>query len=274
MAVLKLTLKDGVSYAIEDTGGLPAEKTAVFLHGFTGSAKTWDEVDGYFQGIRRIKVDLLGHGRTDSPENESRYSTEKQIADLAEIFDLLKLKQVYLIGYSMGGRLALSFAMTHPGRVTAFVLESSSPGLQTPDERQKRREQDSSLSERIIKEGIEPFVNYWESIPLFASQLSLAESKRNKIREERLNNNPLGLANSLIGMGTGSQPSWWDRLGEITYPSLLIAGGLDQKFVGINQKMNRHIPECCLVVAEKAGHAVHVEEPDFFGKIVSEFILK
>jgi 2-succinyl-6-hydroxy-2,4-cyclohexadiene-1-carboxylate synthase len=119
------------------------------------------------------------------------------------------VKQAYLIGYSMGGRLALSVAMIHPERVSGLVLESSSPGLDSPEERKMRREQDSRLSRRILEEGIESFVDYWEGIPLFASQLSMDPSKRKKVREERLNNNPVGLRGSLIGMGTGSQPSWW-----------------------------------------------------------------
>ncbi|KKB73897.1 MULTISPECIES: 2-succinyl-6-hydroxy-2,4-cyclohexadiene-1-carboxylate synthase [Bacillus] len=273
MAVLRLTLRDGIGYEIEDNGA-SAEKTAVFLHGFTGSAKTWDETDEHFRGIRLIKLNLLGHGKTDSPADNQRYTTEQQAADLLEIFDLLKLKKVDLVGYSMGGRLALSFAMTHPERVSGLVLESSSPGLQTEEERRSRRDQDARLGERIINEGIESFVDYWEQIPLFASQLSLEASKRKKIREERLSNNPTGLAGSLTGMGTGSQPSWWDKLGDITFPVLLIAGSLDKKFVAINQNMHRKIPGSRLVIAEQTGHAVHVEEPDFFGKIVSEFIFK
>ena len=273
MAVLKLTLKDGVSYKIEDNG-LSAEKTAVFLHGFTGSAATWDGIDGYFQGMRLIKLNLLGHGGTDSPADSRRYTTEKQTADLIEIFDCLNVKQAYLIGYSMGGRLALSLAMIHPERVSGLVLESSSPGLDSPEERKARREQDSRLSRRILEEGIESFVDYWEGIPLFASQLSMDPSKRKKVREERLNNNPVGLRGSLIGMGTGSQPSWWNKLSGIDYPVLLIAGSLDQKFIEINESMAQRIPAAHLEIVEHTGHAVHVEEPDFFGKIVSEFILK
>ncbi|OLQ55702.1 2-succinyl-6-hydroxy-2,4-cyclohexadiene-1-carboxylate synthase [Bacillus licheniformis] len=273
MAVLKLTLKDGVSYKIEDNG-LSAEKTAVFLHGFTGSAATWDGIDGYFQGMRLIKLNLLGHGGTDSPSDSRRYTTEKQAADLIEIFDRLNVKQAYLIGYSMGGRLALSLAMIHPERVSGLVLESSSPGLDSPEERKARREQDSRLSRRILEEGFKSFVDYWEGIPLFASQLSMDPSKRKKVREERLNNNPIGLRGSLIGMGTGSQPSWWNKLSGINYPVLLIAGSLDQKFVAINESMAKRIPAARLEIVEHTGHAVHVEEPDFFGRIVSEFILK
>lgn len=75
-------------------------------------------------------------------------------------------------------------------------------------------------------------------------------------------------------MGTGSQPSWWNKLSGINYPVLLIAGSLDQKFVAINESMAKRIPAARLEIVEHTGHAVHVEEPDFFGRIVSEFILK
>ncbi|NPC93846.1 2-succinyl-6-hydroxy-2,4-cyclohexadiene-1-carboxylate synthase [Bacillus sp. WMMC1349] len=273
MDILKLTLKDGISYEIEDNGG-PTEQTAVFLHGFTGSAKTWDGIERYFPGIRCVKLDLLGHRRTDSPSEKKRYSTEKQCADLLDIFDRLELGNVHLVGYSMGGRLALSFAMNHPDRIARLILESSSPGLQTEAERQERRAQDQRLGERILRKGMEWFVDYWEGIPLFASQHKLETVKKEKIRNERLNQQPLGLANSLVAMGTGAQPSWWEKLAFIDYPVLLIAGSLDNKFVAINQNMKQYIPGSRLVIAEQTGHAVHVEEPEFFGRIISDFILK
>lgn len=94
---------------------------------------------------RLIKIDCLGHGETDAPLNGKRYSTSRQVSDLAEILNQLKLHKVKLIGYSMGGRLAYSFAMTYPERVSALVLESTTPGLKTLGERRERIMRTGSL---------------------------------------------------------------------------------------------------------------------------------
>ncbi len=88
----------------------------------------------------------------------------------------------------------------------------------------------------------------------------------------RLKNNPSGLAGSLLGMGTGSQPSWWEALHRIKAPVLLICGEWDEKFCAINQKVHNLLPSSKIEVVKQAGHTVHVEQPRIFGKIVSEFL--
>ena len=92
-------------------------------------------------------------------------------------------------------------------------------------------------------DGIEAFVDYWETLPLFASQQQLASDIRSALRSQRLRNLPGGLANSLRGMGTGTQPSLWERLPELKIPTLLMAGELDTKFVGIASQMYDLLPE-------------------------------
>lgn len=221
---------------------------------------------------RLIKIDCLGHGETDAPLNGKRYSTSRQVSDLAEIFDQLKLHKVKLIGYSMGGRLAYSFAMTYPERVSALVLESTTPGLKTLGERRERIMRDRKLADFILRDGLKAFVAYWENIPLFSSQQRLAEDIRHRIRSGRLRNNKIGLANSLTGMGTGSQPSLWSRVEEIDVPVLLICGEWDEKFCAINQEVHKMLPSSRIEIVPKAGHTVHVEQPRLFGKIVSEFL--
>ena len=141
----------------------------------------------------------------------------------------------------MGGRLALSYAMEYPHRVRKLILESSSPGLKTEEERKNRQIQDHKLAQFILDKGIESFVDYWENIPLFSTQKSLPEAKQQEIRKQRLQNSPTGLANSLKGMGSGAQPSWWDRLSEFEVETLLLTGSLDQKFCSIAEQMVREM---------------------------------
>lgn len=272
METVNVKMADGVCYRAADSGHDSSE-ALVFLHGFTGSKESWMFLQDTFPGERLVMIDCLGHGETDAPLQAVRYSTSRQVSDLAAIFDQLKLHKVKLIGYSMGGRLACSFAQAFPDRVSALVLESSTPGLGTLQERKNRIQSDRKLADFILRDGIESFVDYWENIPLFATQLSLPEGVRKNIRAARLRNNPAGLAGSLLGMGTGSQPSWWDALDNIKAPVLLVCGEWDEKFCVINQKVHKRLPSSKIEVVKQAGHTVHVEQPRIFGKIISEFLL-
>ena len=91
-----------------------------------------------------ICIDIIGHGQTDSPEDINRYEIQSVVQDIKRIIEILKLDVVDVLGYSMGGRLALSFAMEYPEIVRKLVLESSSPGLKTEEERNSRQIQDES----------------------------------------------------------------------------------------------------------------------------------
>ncbi|MGF9724565.1 2-succinyl-6-hydroxy-2,4-cyclohexadiene-1-carboxylate synthase [Bacillus safensis] len=272
MPSLIIRMRDGVAYEVVDQNPSAANPT-LCLHGFTGSAASWTFLNAYLENARLIQVSLLGHGRTDSPVSVRRYAMSQQLADLAEILNQLKLHKVNILGYSMGGRIALSFAARYPDRVNKLILESTSPGLRTFKERMARLKQDHQLAQKIRHEGLVKFVDFWESIPLFASQKTLSAERQTELREGRLKANPLGLARSLEGIGTGSQPSIWKALKHIHLPVLLICGTLDEKFCHIGKCMQQELKESQFILAEHAGHTVHVEQPHFFGKIVSEFIL-
>lgn len=245
--------------------------TIVFLHGFTGSTKSWLPVIKGWDESKIVLVDLIGHGETDCPKAVESYSMEQQLEDLEALFDRLALERLTLVGYSMGGRTALAYACSFPGRIKALVLESASPGLQSEEERQERRKRDEELAVRIVAGGLENFVDRWENIPLFDSQKSLSEPVKQAIREERLAQNPVGLANSLRGMGTGAQVSYWDRLAGLDTPILLVTGQLDEKFAAIAKQLMKLLPNAVHKTIG-AGHAIHVEKPVEFATIVREYL--
>jgi 2-succinyl-6-hydroxy-2,4-cyclohexadiene-1-carboxylate synthase len=245
----------------------------VLLHGFTGSATSWGTLldDLAISGMRIIALDLLGHGQSDAPEDPQRYRIEHCQADLIGILQTLGIKrgEAILLGYSMGGRIALYCAFSYYFR--ALILESASPGLATFAERAQRRANDDALAERIEREGIEAFIDYWEQLPLFASQRNLPIAYRNAQRAQRLNNRAHGLANSLRGVGTAVQPSLYQRLPELTLPVLLITGELDSKFCTIGQRMAQQLPQAQLQIVSDAGHTVHLEQPERFAALVQKF---
>ncbi len=258
---------NGIHYHVEKYG---EGKPLLLLHGFTGSGADWGPFKrDWSDDFQLIMVDLIGHGKTEHPEEAEKYTMEQTAESIAYILTELKIESAYVLGYSLGGRVALSFGIMYPEHVKHLLLESSSPGLRTPEERAARKESDERLADRIEREGIESFVEFWESIPLFYSQQNfLSEETRKALHEKRLDNSAIGLANSLRGMGTGVQPSWWDKLATFKIPTTLIVGALDHKFCKIAEDMFQKLPNGKIVMAEEAGHTVHIEKPAQFAKIV------
>ena len=109
------------------------------------------------------------------------------------------------------------------------MLEGASPGIADAAEREARRASDAALAGRIERDGVEAFVDEWERVPLFASQLALPAEARAAVRATRLAQRAHGLANSLRGMGAGAQAPLHDRLPSIAAPTLLLAGSLDDE---------------------------------------------
>ncbi len=261
---------NGIALNVECGG---SGEPLVLLHGFMGSATTWDRHRPAFEDrYLTVAVDLPGHGLSDTPADPSRYSMERVIADLAAVFDMYQLDSVHLLGYSMGGRVALHFAAAYPDRVRSLVLESALPGLADPAERRARIDSDEALAQRLERDGLAAFVDAWARLPLFASQDRLPEPIRADLRAQRLQNSVQGLANTLRGLGAGVQSPLWDRLIDVKTPTLLIAGGLDAKFAAINRDMAAIMPRAQLVIVPDAGHTVHLEQPVLFDRLVLEHL--
>jgi len=262
---------NGVNLNVEVRGEGPA---LLLLHGFTGSASTWAPFADTWPGFTTIAVDLLGHGASDSPQNPDRYRMERCLEDLQALLHRLEVRRTAVMGYSMGGRVALRFALQAPERVWALVLESASPGIEDPAEREQRVRSDTALADAIERDGVVAFVDHWEALPLFASQSRLPEDVWRELRRQRLANDPRGLANSLRGMGAGRQEPVLERLGEMRMPVLLLAGALDQRYCLLARRMAAALPHARLEIVPEAGHAVHLEQTRAFAELVGEFLEK
>lgn len=264
----------GIALGVARSGATHKHRlTLVLLHGFTGSAQSWEDVlpDLTLPGLQIMAIDMLGHGNSDSPVDPQRYAIEYCQTDIISVLRAYAVEpgEAILLGYSMGGRIALYSAFS--GYFRGLILESASPGLADARERAQRRQSDMVLAERIKREGVASFVDYWEQLPLFASQRDLPAEKRAAQHAQRLNNQAIGLANSLLGVGTGVQPALHARLPTLTLPVLLIAGELDTKFCGIAHYMAEDLPQSQLHIVPGAGHTVHLEQPAAFAQLVREF---
>lgn len=244
--------------------------TVLLLHGFMADSASMTEIgralDGHFN---LLYVDLPGFGRSKSTGCD--YDMETVTDGLNKILDELTLEKVHVLGYSMGGRVALAFGVHHPGRALSLVLESTSPGLKTAEDRQDRIAVDEARAVKIT-DDYRAFLDEWENMGLFRTQKDISEEASLRQRMMRESQRPEEVADSLRKYGTGVQPSYWDRLSELGMPVLLIAGERDLKFVSINEEMQKSLPRARLAIVQHAGHNIHLESQEKFDTIISEFL--
>ncbi|WP_053057721.1 2-succinyl-6-hydroxy-2,4-cyclohexadiene-1-carboxylate synthase [Rubrobacter aplysinae] len=240
----------------------------LLLHGFMGSSSEWEEVaDALSEDYRLLIPDLPGHGASTGLSYPDAYTMQGASNTLLALLDTEDVTRCAVAGYSMGGRLALYLALRHPERVNRLLLESASPGLATEEERAARRAADERLAQRLETESFQEFVEDWYRQPLFAT-LARDERLLRRTIESRLHNDPHELARSLRAMGTGSQPSLWEELSNLSVPTLLVVGEEDEKFVRIAREMERVRAEVQVVTIPGAGHSVHAEATGEYMKTV------
>jgi len=243
------------------------------LHGFTGSLEDWFTFEKYFPtDFNLVGIDLIGHGKSDSPTNVNYYTTESIVRQIKKVKEKVIGKKIFLLGYSMGGRAALNYALSLPYDLEGLILESASAGINNSALKFERERTDKNLAEYILSNPIESFVDDWMNKEIFQTQRNLSEKVINEIRNRKLHCNRIGLANSLLGFGTGVMNPLFDRLSEIRIPVQLICGELDKKFVDINSQMKRLISKLKLSIIQNSGHNVHLEETKKYADIVYSFV--
>ena len=272
----RIRVADGLRLRVEERSREAEGHPLLLLHGFTGSVEAWGE--GVLRALaatrRVLAVDLPGHGGSDVPSRPDRYAVERVVGDLGAVLDDAGVERAVWVGYSMGGRVALAGAVLRPERVAALVLEGASPGLDDADARRERRRADEALARRIEDEGLVAFVDDWMALPLFSSQRRLPDDVLSEARSRRLRCDPGGLAGALRGLGTGSQPSFWDRLDEVAAPTLLVTGSLDAKYEALAQRMAEALPRAVRESVADAGHTVHLERPAEWLRAVGAFLAR
>jgi 2-succinyl-6-hydroxy-2,4-cyclohexadiene-1-carboxylate synthase len=237
------------------------------LHGFTQSGRSWREVISMMPAGRRWVVpDLRGHGAT-RVRPGAPYTMEACTEDLVRLWDSLGIARSHLVGYSMGGRLALNVAATKPERILSLLTIGAHAGLDE-EAREGRRRGDEALAQRIETDGLEAFVNYWSGLPMFESLERRGPSFVAQVRAARMENHVAGLAESLRGMGAGAMRPVWNELGRVKVPCTFVAGQLDHGYAASARRLAESVPDGRVVIVQRAGHTVHQERPEAFSRLL------
>jgi 2-succinyl-6-hydroxy-2,4-cyclohexadiene-1-carboxylate synthase len=237
-------------------------RDVVLLHGFTHTGASWDPVVAALaESYRALAPDIRGHG---SASGREPVTLEAVLEDLAQ----LAPRRFTLVGYSMGGRIALhaALAVALRRRVERLVLVGASPGIADPAERAARRAADERLADEVEQMTIEEFAHRWAQTPVLAGQPSAVAVA---VDADRRRNQPAGLARALRGLGTGALSSLWERLGELGIPVTLVVGERDHKFTAIAGEMAVRLSGASVVAVAGAGHAVHLEAPERVAELIS-----
>ena len=225
----------------------------LFIPGFMQPGDAWSPVAQRLP--ERYPSALLDH---------REHTFQGRLREIAELGE-----GAAIVGYSLGGRLALHAALDEPGRYTALVTVGASAGIDSPAMRAARAQADERLASWMETAPIEEIVAIWERQPLFADQ---SDALLDAQRPGRLAQDPRSLASLLRTAGQGSLEPVWPLLGRLDLPLLALAGALDDRYSRSAQRLASEAPRARAGIVEGAGHAAHLQQPDAVARLLVEFL--
>ena len=243
----------------------PALNGLVALHGFTGTGLDFAplttataEWDGQWAA-----PDLPGHGSCEA-DPACSFSFAATDALILRALAQLNASKRFLLGYSMGGRLALHCALRHHPQIEGLILIGSSPGIKNLAAREQRRNDDARLAQQLLDDDIDAFMDRWEALPILRSQERIAPNWRTAMSARRRSQRPPELARALRELGTGAMPDLWPEIPNFRIPLDLVIGREDVKFLKVARSIAALNPLARIIEIPEAGHCPHLENPSAF----------
>jgi 2-succinyl-6-hydroxy-2,4-cyclohexadiene-1-carboxylate synthase len=232
-------------------------ETVTCLHGFSQRGESWRELSSLVPGELRWLMPDLGATTLDAA-----------IAEIQELWRREGVERSHLLGYSAGGRLALSFAVRRPRRLLTLTVIGAHAGFEGAA-RLARLQADEALAGRIERDGVDWFADHWRSLPIFAGLARRRPDLRESLDAARRAQDPRRLAAALRGMGGAAWAPFWDRLAGIEASTLVIAGAEDPPYVGHAHRLARLIPSSRAEIVPESGHAAHLENPPLVAALLA-----
>ena len=265
-----LSTDDGVRLYYEEAGsGAPV----VFVHEFGGDHRSWEpQLRHFSRRYRCIAYNARGYPPSDVPEDFERYSQARARDDIRCVLDTLGLQRAHVVGLSMGAFATLHFGMTYGYRATSITVAGGGYGSH-PSQYREFQVQSKKNAELIKRAGIEGFVEAYGRGP----QRVQLEIKDPRGFEEYLRqfkeHSGLGAINTLLGV-QARRPSFYDliaEMGHMDVPTLIMSGDEEEPCLEVNLLMKRAIPSAGLAILPRSGHAINLEEPELFNRLLEDF---
>lgn len=248
--------------------GCSNKPTLVFLHGFLGSSSDWSETIEYLKdSFHCIAIDLPGHGASVSTEGSLKDGFNHCHGLIKELLNDLNVQKYTLVGYSLGGRVALDYARTQDdSALSALILESSHTGLADDHSKERRFMQDHSWARKFATQSMVETLYEWYDQDIFSD---LSDRKKEMIISKRIDNYGVPLANMLLATSLGKQADALPYLQKTTLPVYYCLGGKDKRFKNVSKQLNE-LQHVQVIEFEQAGHNIHQQNAAQF----AAFILK
>ena len=251
--------------------GSTDKPTLVFLHGFLGNRQDWQStIDQLKDDFHCVTIDLPGHGRSAGSVISVENGFENCHQLIRFCLDALNIQSFSLIGYSLGGRIALDYARTqHDLRLKHLILESCHIGLSNDSEKEKRYHFDLTWAERFSTQAIEESLSEWYNQAIFND---LGEQEKKLTIEKRSHNYGVFLANMLLSTSLSKQQSALSYLTATTLPITYFYGQKDTKFTGIAKlfPQTKNIKSQCF---NGLGHNTHQQDPINYAHNIKQIFL-
>jgi pimeloyl-ACP methyl ester carboxylesterase len=266
-----LRTDDGVNLHYEETG---AGAPIVFVHEFGGDHRSWEpQLRHFARRYRCIAYNARGYPPSDVPQDVERYSQARARDDILAVLDALELERAHIVGLSMGAFATLHFGLAHARRALSLTVAGGAYGSHPAHYRQFQQDSRANV-ERIRREGMATFVSSYGVGP---TRVQLQNKDPRSFAEYLAQFNehsPLGSANTLLGVQS-RRPSFYDladALQRMTLPTLIMLGDEEEPALEANLFLKRCIPTAGLAVLPVSGHAINLEEPALFNRLLEDFL--
>lgn len=262
---------NGISLYYEETGrGRPL----IWLHGFACGLRMWDPQVAALAGqYRVITYDVRGHGASDVPESPDAYSQPTSVQDLLELLHHCGISRAVVAGLSMGGNIALNFALSHSDLVDGLIVCDTGAGSDSPAE---WADQCEAWAELLERDGTEAFADVAVAHPVFAVYASQGPDRARLMRSLVTTHRARGLAHTLRRV-LARRPTIYAleaQLRRLQVPTLLIVGERDELCLKTHTFMREAIPASEHVLIKGVGHMTNLEDPTTFNAVVEQFLLR
>jgi len=265
------TTDDGVRLYFEETG---SGRPLILVHEFAGDLRSYEQQMRHFgKRYRAIAFNARGFPPSDVPEHLSSYSQARAADDILAVLDHLGESQAHVIGLSMGGFATLHFGLRHPQRARSLCIGGCGYGAEL-DKRDTFRAETDVIAGVIRSEGMPAFAERYAYGPTRVQHENKDPRGHAEFKAMLAGHSAVGSANTQQGVQK-ERPSLYmlvEEMRRITAPTLIITGDEDWPCLLPGILMKQSIPSAALVVMPNAGHAINIEEPDEYNRIVGDFL--